>query len=464
MKLFAPCALAVLMWATPAAADEPAEVAHGAGQGRGDSRGAGDGDGQGDADRLATAADAEPPRDAADDELLGFDVGGGVRMVPRLQYRFRYYHDDGHDFVTGNTSDFVRQRARLGLEAHYQRWASAFVQLQDVRRWGEELDPARDQSADGFDLHQGWLRFGKPGSAASVTVGRQELSYLNGRLIAKGDFSEQGRSFDAGRLNLQRGGAVFDSAWALVRDYQPDDVGSEGEFGKRHLGVWHIGHPRLTKALQPHVLVVYEGDTASRLGRVTMGSLLQGRIGNSLFLDWSAEGYFQYGQQDPGLTYVASLLSTKTRLGADYGLGLAYVELEATFVSGDEDPDDDVIKTFTAPYPAAHEFHGEMDFFTRLPRDTQGRGLRDFGAALGIKPQHNELRVGFHFFDSNVDREDDLSHFGWELDISMKGRYADDHFGLELLYALFGPGDLLTPASSELGVEQGAYVTLDATF
>ena len=123
-----------------------------------------------------------------------------MRFVPRLQYRFRYYHDDGYDFQEGGENNFVRHRARLGLEAHYESWLSAFMHVQDVRTWGEETNPVTDFSADGFDLHEGYMRIQNPKGSTKLTLGRQTLNYLNQRLVGGLDFAEQARTFDSIRL------------------------------------------------------------------------------------------------------------------------------------------------------------------------------------------------------------------------------------------------------------------------
>jgi hypothetical protein len=464
MKLTAACAFAWLLWATPSyGAEAPA---HGSREGKRDSRGPGAGDGRGDPRRAAKAEARAEEADHAEEveELLGVDLGGGARIVPRLQYRVRYYHDGGRDFLPGGEHDFVRQRARLGMEGHYDDWLRAYLELQDVRTWGEESHPVRDFNADGFDLHQGYMQLGVE-ARTTLTIGRQKLAYLNERIVGALEWLEQGRSFDAARVTMRREGAIFDGGYALVRDGDADGAADGERYGKSHLGVWHIGHGGL-RALQPNVLVVYEADSAIQLDRLTAGTVINGRFGSGAWIDYELEGYFQYGKRAPGLTHVANTFSLRTRVGVNYPVQ-PYLELWGTFVSGDDDPTDATLRTFDNPYPTAHKFHGEMDMFQALPEDTDGRGLRDFGTALGLSPRTKfgsvDARLAFHVFDANVLRADGAFRFGWETDLSLRGRLFYDHFGYEFVLALFVPDDLSAPSDTRES-EQLAYVTLDAKF
>ena len=50
---------------------------------------------------------------------------------------------------------FTSMRVRADFLAAMERGVSVFVQLQDVRIWGEESSTLGDFSADQLDLHQG---------------------------------------------------------------------------------------------------------------------------------------------------------------------------------------------------------------------------------------------------------------------------------------------------------------------
>ncbi|NIP78292.1 MAG: alginate export family protein, partial [Gemmatimonadetes bacterium] len=101
------------------------------------------------------------------------------------------------------------------------------VQVQDVRVWGGELGTT-DPSADGLDLHQGWLELGDAGSGAlSLRVGRQELAYGGERLVGALNWAQQARSFDGARLRLRpSAGLVLDGIGTWIGD---EDAGRPDE-------------------------------------------------------------------------------------------------------------------------------------------------------------------------------------------------------------------------------------------
>jgi Alginate export len=445
--------------------DGPAEdpIGHGTRQGKGDSRGPGAGDGTGrppPSDDLAPAPPVDAP-DGASKSSLAFTVGdGSVTFVPSMQYRLRYFHDDGRDFLPAGETDRVRHRARLGLSASYDDRLTTFIQLQDARSFGEESDPSGDFSADGFDLHQGYLQLG--GDEGFVRLGRQEMNFSNERLLGVNQYAERARSFDGARAVAERGGARLDVGWALVRDFatNAEPVG----YGKRHVGAADLRY-ELAKAFVPDVFVLFEGDTESDLRRVSAGGNLDGRFGGKVFFDYHAEAWIQYGNEAQPLevTYWGNLSSFLLKATVDLP-SKPFVYVEATFVSGDDDPTDDVIRTFTQPYPRGHRVLGQMDYFLNFRRDTDERGLRDLSARVGWKPFGLAMDATVHLFDSLAERPDQLSHYGWELDFRMRKRMLDDHLGVDAVYAFFVPGELIAPTVTDPSLEHFAYIILDSKF
>lgn len=464
----------------PESDEANASVAHGSRKGEGDSRGPGAGDGTGrpevdtSEEAAAEAVDAEPvdaEPEARETPLipsrpdpmspLAISVGdGALRFIPSLQYRLRYFHDDGRDFVPGGETDRVRHRARLGMAAVYDDLVTTFLQFQDVRSYGEEGDPSGDFSANGFDLHQGYMQFGT--GESYVRLGRQELNFNNERLLGANQYVERVRSFDGARAVAERDGATLDVGWALVRDYasNADFLGS----GKRHIVAGDLKY-QMHRAFVPDMLVLFEGDTETDLRRVTAGGEINGTFGGQVFFDYHAEAWLQYGKENDAapVTYWANLTSFLFQANVDVA-SKPYLYLEATFVSGDEDPTDDVISTFTQPYSRAHRVLGQMDYFINFIQDTDERGVRDLSSRVGFKPFGIAMDATVHIFDAMASRPDGLSHYGWELDLRMQRRFLDGHVGFDTVYAFFVPGDLIAPQVADPDLEHFAYVILDTLF
>jgi hypothetical protein len=444
--------LMIVALAAPVRADEP--VDHGSGHGRGDSRGPGKGDGLGRGERgkRVEAPAAPKPKERPP---LAFDVGDDLTILPSLQHRLRYYHHDGHDFREGGEGDLVRQRARLGLGAVYRSLVGIALELQDVRTLGEEIEPLRDASADGFDLHQGYV-FVTPVEGLELRLGRHELAFANERLLGSEDFREAARSFDALSLRYAPPRLSLDAAYALVRDYGAGPAVLGLSEGKRHLGAVHAGY-ELFGAFEPHVIAVVIGDTATDTTYVTAGALVEGHVGGGAVLGYQAEGYYQ-GGKDQGVSLSAWLAAAELRFMVELA-SRPFVEGFASLRSGDEDPGG-TDHGWRAPYGSAHPFHGEIGFFTNLPQDLRALGLRDFGARAGFAPAKVDLTAAFHWFDPFFAPSDELGHFGYELDFKAAYHLWQSRAWADAVYAFMVPGDLARRGVVDPRVEHFAYITM----
>lgn len=483
--------LAAALGVADAHAEPPAKPAapalkHGSGAGDGDSRGAGDGDGrgrrgagvdhgsqQGVGDALGDGPGSgrgrkplktpPPPKDAgaappASTSPLAIQVNEDFLLVPSISYQMRSYHREGNDFVAGGVQNFLRHRARVGLAAQYRSLAEVFIQLQDVRTFGEEGDPAGDFSADSFDLHQGYLTL-TPTADVRLRLGRQEVVLANERLVGRPLFLEQSRSFDGMHLRYDKA-VELEAGYFLVRDYS---VGPEQEGlpnGKRHLGIGHLGY-EVIKPFHPHVLTVLDADTAIDRLVVTAGGLITGSVGGVLVLSYAAEGYYQAGHE--GTSNVSAWLAEfSTRVTSSHE-SAPFAEVRATMVSGDDKPDDPTAKTFSSPFPRGHRIHGEMDFFINFPRDTDGRGLRDFGGRIGWAPKKVALTAAFHFFDAMAARPDGLRHFGFESDFRISYPFWEYAY-IDTFYGFFVPGEIKRAGLVDPGIEHFVYATSRVRF
>jgi hypothetical protein len=379
-------------------------------------------------------------------------------VVPSLSYRARYYHLEGRDFVAGGVTNAIRHQARLGLAARYRSLARVFMQLQDVRTFGEEGDPAFDFTADGFDLHQGYLEL-TPTPHLRFRLGRQEVILANERLVGRPLFTEWSRSFDGLHFRFDQH-VELEAGYFLVRDYAVGPVEEGRQNGKRHLGIGHLGYEVLAP-FHPHVLAVVDADTSIDRVVVTAGGLVTGKVGDELELRYSAEGYYQGGQQGD-VNVSAWLAGASTRMTTPL-FGRPFAEVHAVLISGDDEPDDPTTTSFASPFPRGHRIHGEMDFFINFPRDTDQRGLRDFGGTLGWSPNKVRLTAAFHFFDAMATRPDGLRHFGFESDFKVSYPFWE-YAAIDTLYGLFVPGEIKRVGLADPRVEHFVYATAKVGF
>ena len=138
--------------------------------------------------------------------------------------------------------------------------------------------------------------------------------------------------------------------------------------------------------------------------------------------------------------------------------------LAVDLLSGDDNLQDDKYKVFNTLYGTNHKFYGEMDFFLNIPVDTEERGLRDIGGALGAKPLDGlHFRAAYHLLQAMAERPDGLETFGHELDI--KGEYRFWTYArTAVLYGVFFPQGLQKLGVADPQAEHFAYVTADVKF
>ncbi len=132
-------------------------------------------------------------------------LGGQLR--PRMETR-----SEGED----TRETFTSMRTRAQLKALLGEGVAVFVQLQDVRLFGEETSTLGDYRADALDLHQGYLdwTFGT-GTEARLRVGRQPLALGEQRLVGAVEWTQQGRAFDGARLTATSLGSLTLDLFAM---------------------------------------------------------------------------------------------------------------------------------------------------------------------------------------------------------------------------------------------------------
>ncbi|MGK7311585.1 MAG: alginate export family protein [Candidatus Longimicrobiales bacterium M2_2A_002] len=335
------------------------------------------------------------------------DLGGQVR--PRFEIR---------DPVAGaGTVEFTSMRTRASLRVALDGAVTAFVQLQDVRVFGEEASTLGDFSADGLDLHQGWVELGDAeASDWSVRVGRQEAVYGGERLVGAVNWTQQGRSFDGVRARYRPSAdAVVDGLAFRISDASVTGVQADRSLYGVYSTFEASGDLDLFGLLDTQNGVTVDDDI------VTLGARW---VSGSESLTWRLEGAYQLGERTAGpIVSDRSAFMLGVRVGTQMN-----EDLEATlwydYLSGDDDPADDEIGVFNTLYATNHKFYGYMDLFLDIPTSTNGRGLQD--AALKTQWQLADDRtVGADLHTFLVAAGDglDSGHIGTELDLTYRWVY-----------------------------------------
>ena len=342
-------------------------------------------------------------------------VGEDVTVTPKVQYRIRAEANTGKDFASGNRFGVIAQRARLGLESKLAGKYKIFLQLQDVRTWGEETNTLGDFSADNFDFHQAYAELNE--GPITFRLGRQEMIYDGQRLIGAVGWTNQGRSFDAARIMWRGYGAEAHLFYAKLRE---EDSGTSAP-NQDFFGVW-ANYGQMA-AFKPSVLFLVDRNDATDMTRLTTGLYAKGALTGGF--KYEGEGYLQFGEVGAS-DILAFLIAARVGYAIPAPALKPEVWIWGEYLSGDNDTDDKV-ETFDTLFATNHKFYGFMDFFLGIPANTGGAGLIDLGGRVKVVPFEGvTAMVDYHFFraaKSLVDSDgNDTKSFGSEIDVTLKGK------------------------------------------
>jgi hypothetical protein len=392
------------------------------------------------------------------------DLDGPWQLTLEGQLRPRVVAHSGRDFVSEEAFDqlYISQRSRLGFVVAHEDGTVVTLRLQDVRFWGEEKD-TQDGTADGFDMHEAFLRLPLL-EDTTLTVGRQVISWDQQRLVGAGNWTQRGRSFDGLRLRYQD--EALDTEIIAVpvltsANSHPPQGDADGHVDPARVDdVWLLGahaSGKVAEGLAISGLYLYRQNGALEEKRHTVGGLIS--YGQGGFTT-SAEGYYQLGELGE-----ATLGAWMGGLRLGYALDVALrprLVLIGDVLSGDGTPEG----AFDTLYGTNHGYYGELDFFTNIPVNTRGLGLVDLGGQASIEPTQGVVfKAAFHGLRSVEPGLGGDTAFGQEVDLNLEWQVSEP-LRVAALVGFFLPGDLW---SSLVGVadpspEQALYLTTDYTF
>jgi hypothetical protein len=371
------------------------------------------------------------------------ELGGQIR--PRFEYR--------NPTSAGTRDAFTSMRIRASLAAELDGGVNVFVQLQDVRLFGEEEHTLLDFSADGLDLHQGYLEVVAPiDETLRVRVGREELNLGGQRLVGAVGWSQPGRSFDgarvaagAGSAGVQLFGYRLQQATSTNHDHDAIFAGAYGDIDLSGATLEPYGLYNNRRSDEP-------------TSQGTVGARVHGERSN---IRYRAEGSYQFGRR-AGSNVTAFVLGA--RLGTTLAGGLASVTLWYDYLSGDNDPNDGTSKVFDTLFATNHKFYGFADLFLDIPLHTGGLGLQDLALKGSIRPWDPfTASLAIHSFRTAAQGSLTTRRLGEEIDVTLAHRYSTNlRVSGGLAYVFQGAG------LSELGrLDRDmvwTYLMLDVTF
>jgi len=336
--------------------------------------------------------------------------GGEIR--PRVE---------GQDPVQGEWDHWISMRSRLSLDARFHGGMGLFIQIQDVRNWGEETSN-RDKSADAVDFHQAYLEVDQiPGIGGLVRAGRQEVNVAQGRFVAAPNWGQAGQTFDGARWIRPLGQARLELVYLRLQEGSSDTHEVSADLSSAWLAL-----PAGEMGSLDFVLIHDRSGDPDRGGplgeshQTTTGTVWKKSAGP---VDLRAQAMIQVGER-LGTDVSASMIAGSGTVEVLGGKGT--VTLWYDRLSGDDDPGDGELKAFSTLYGARHRFYGRADYFTDIPANTRNLGLTDGALKLSYAPDPLlSMNLDLHTF--NTARRGYLSsrHLAEEVDIWIQYRFRE---------------------------------------
>lgn len=342
--------------------------------------------------------------------LLACTSSVGAQELPKVTFQGQVRPRlENRSPGAGNWDSFTSMRVRAAITAQLEGGVKVFIQLQDVRLFGEEGNTLGDYRADNFDLHQGYLEMSSvPGIGGMLRAGRQEMALGEQRLVGAVNWAQQGRSFDGVRysatldaLKLDLFGMKLTEASAAQQEFDSDLLGAWGSLATGEIGTLDFFG------------ILTRDARENGADEQTFGALWRGDAGP---VQLRVEGSFQGGTR--GAEDISAYM-LGIRAGTELPGG-GSVTLWYDYLSGDEDPNDGEYGVFNTLFATNHAFYGFADYFLNIPVHTGGLGLRDMAVKFTFTPfSQTRFNVDLHNFRTTQVGSLSTQSLGNEIDLTL---------------------------------------------
>ena len=410
----------------------------------------------------------------------------GVNLIPtsetsekavyHFQYRGRFdiydgvnklsYGDDAIDAkgnVLGEGDDTIYlQQIIAGVTYKFSDDWMGEASLYDARSWGSSLEAydfvknpgTPDEYVmsfydDHLELFEMYIRgYDFFHENLEFTLGRQQLGYGDRRVFGPGKWGNtMGWLWDAAHLSYKEGKNFIDIWYGQTRTKEPNDFSIKHKH--RFQGTGLYGHYE-TSAMKVEPFMAWRNN----LHHVVIKKE-----------DLYYVGVRVYDNENPGFIYDTTLVKEEGDAGSLDADGYACVlkagyffdhkyKMKFTaglvYASGDEDPNDTQMQTFTAPFGANDGLHyGRMDIMV-------WSNMQDLQTSFSFKPTNKlYIETAFHHFDlANANDKwylfgytnklgNSYTHIGDEVDIIVKYKLSES-IDLLGIYGYLNAGDFIT--------------------
>ncbi len=375
------------------------------------------------------------------------------------EFRFRLESETNKAFgsIRHGSDTFQLYRFFTHADFRYQDNFRLFIQGVSVFDENRNLAP-RGIDENKWDLHQFFFDVKPWGKKVPLTVrvGRQELSYGSERIISAFDWGNVRRRFDGVKILTHSKSWDIDLWYAkpvLVQRKQRDRYNEDFDF-------W--GVYATNKTMEHHGLDLYFfavddiGSTMNPNGHrgdrsiFTLGSRFWGKTAG---WDYEAELAGQWGRW-AGDTVQAWSLALDGGYTFKKHAGKPRIGVGFDWASGDEDPLDGKVGTFTQLFPLGHKYFGFMDLIGRQNINAFNVNLSAWPVSKKVKARAalhtfwlNEQKDSLYNAGGAAGRRDPLGRsgkkIGQELDLTVMVK-VDHHAKLLFGYSHFWDSTFIT--------------------
>ena len=340
----------------------------------------------------------------------------------------------GNSF-TGDPQDEIFTSARLAATANINETTSAFIQLQSVRTWGNQvgtstggtgagsgnasLSPSNTDASVG--LHQAYFTLKNfLGAPVDAKIGRQQIMLDGWRLFGNTIWTAGMQVHDA--MTFQHKHDNMSLVLGYILAAENDRVDDPNDSTDRENILAHVNFKGVLGG-QFSGILNYDSNSSGAGAQTLENDIwtIGGRqAGKFMGFDYRGEYYYQWGsgngQKDTGTTGTLNNQNTDAdrdaymfgvRVGKSFnnvsfkpGLTVWYDYLSGTT---DDDQRGGSWNSFNTLWDTGHKFYGLQDVFLGVGAGgntgTQGLGLQDFALKGKVNPMPGwTLKADYHWF------------------------------------------------------------------
>jgi hypothetical protein len=289
----------------------------------------------------------------------------GIKAGFDERFRYEYKHDFDFNKSVKDNGSLLFNRIMINIKANLkdswgQNMLDLFVEGLDARAGAYRIKPVKSQR-DGLDLHQAYINlYNIAGSDFNFKIGRQEIKYGAGRLIASPSWSNRIRSYDAAILHYHPSDLYLDLLFGADVKYDDDNF-NYIQYKEKIMGLY--GGYKINKELSKiefYFLPQTIRNNTTKSTRYTAGIRFQGSIPGEILYD--IELPYQFGNLNNKKIKAYAFHADLSR-AFQAVLWEPKLVFEYNHASGDKNSNDSTNNTFIPLYQSTHEPYGLMDFF-----------------------------------------------------------------------------------------------------